>query len=346
MALGAIRVGARQMRAHVLQADAVLVQRGRIQIDAHRRQRAAAHLNLTDALDLRQLLRQDRGGGVVHLALLHDVGRERQNQYRRIGRIDFAIVGIARQRGGELAAGRVDRGLHIARGAVDVAIEVELQNDVGRAQRAGRSHLGHAGDAAQLPLERRRHRRRHILGLAPGSDADTLMVGKSTCGSGATGSNRKAITPASASPAVSSVVATGRLMNGAEMFKSACLRMFKDVPVRRSSRTIRAQRRSFLTLRSRRCDASRQSVEGQVDHRRRVQRQQLADDQAADDGDTERAPQLRPNAAAERQRQRTQQRRQRGHQDRTEAQQARLIDRVAVRSCPPCARPRGRSRSS
>ena len=44
------------------------------------------------------------------------------------------------------------------------------------------------------------------------------MVGKSTCGSGATGSFKNARTPASAMPIVSSVVATGRLMKGAEMF--------------------------------------------------------------------------------------------------------------------------------
>src|SRR5262249_55055127 len=43
-------------------------------------------------------------------------------------------------------------------------------------------------------------------------------VGKSTCGSGATGNSRNAITPLSASPIVSRVVATGRSMNGAEMF--------------------------------------------------------------------------------------------------------------------------------
>ena len=44
------------------------------------------------------------------------------------------------------------------------------------------------------------------------------MVGKSTCGSGATGSIENASMPASAMPSVSSVVATGRAMKGAEMF--------------------------------------------------------------------------------------------------------------------------------
>ena len=60
-----------------------------------------------------------------------------------------------------------------------------------------------------------------VSGLAPGKPACTEMVGKSTCGSGDTGSSRNAIAPASAMPSVSSVVATGRWMKGAEMFMSA-----------------------------------------------------------------------------------------------------------------------------
>src|SRR5689334_10339074 len=55
-----------------------------------------------------------------------------------------------------------------------------------------------------------------ISGLAPGSEAETEMVGKSTCGSGETGKSRNATAPASATPVVSRVVATGRLMNGDE----------------------------------------------------------------------------------------------------------------------------------
>ena len=57
--------------------------------------------------------------------------------------------------------------------------------------------------------------------LEPGSDAWTLIVGKSTCGSGETGSTRNATIPAISTATVSSVVATGRRMNGAEMFTRA-----------------------------------------------------------------------------------------------------------------------------
>jgi hypothetical protein len=55
-------------------------------------------------------------------------------------------------------------------------------------------------------------------GLAPGSDADTETTGKSTCGRGETGSSPNDTIPASATPMVSSVVATGRFTNGCVMF--------------------------------------------------------------------------------------------------------------------------------
>jgi hypothetical protein len=57
-----------------------------------------------------------------------------------------------------------------------------------------------------------------VSGLAPGSDAETLMVGKSTFGSGATGKNMYAAIPAIRIAAASSEVAMGLWMNGAEMF--------------------------------------------------------------------------------------------------------------------------------
>ena len=55
-----------------------------------------------------------------------------------------------------------------------------------------------------------------VSGLAPGSDADTEIVGKSTCGSGETGRKRYATAPAKPTAIVSSVVATGRWMKGEE----------------------------------------------------------------------------------------------------------------------------------
>ena len=61
-----------------------------------------------------------------------------------------------------------------------------------------------------------------VSALAPGNDADTWIVGKSTCGSGATGSNGNAITPTSASAAIKRDVAIGRRMQISEMFMRPC----------------------------------------------------------------------------------------------------------------------------
>ncbi len=74
-----------------------------------------------------------------------------------------------------------------------------------------------------------------VSGDAPGRLAETWMVGKSTLGSGDTGSFRKATRPASAMPMVSSVVATGRAMKGADRFTSAASRRpIGSVPARTS----------------------------------------------------------------------------------------------------------------
>ena len=108
-------------------------------------------------------------------------------------------------------------------------------------------------------------------------------------------------------------MATGRAMNGAEMFIRPARRRPAGLPGR-----LPRQPRS-------------QAVEHQIDHRRGEQRQHLADDQAADDGDAQRPAQFRAGAVAQHQRQRAEQRRHRGHQDRPEAQQAGLMDRLARR---------------
>ena len=108
-----------------------------------------------------------------------------------------------------------------------------------------------------------------VSGLAPGSEACTEMVGKSTCGSGETGSRLKAIAPVSAMPSVSSVVATGRSMKGAERFISAqMLTAALAQPLAVST--------AAAVLRKRRARA----VEGEIDHRRGEQREHLAHQQA------------------------------------------------------------------
>src|SRR5260370_31707366 len=61
-----------------------------------------------------------------------------------------------------------------------------------------------------------------VAGLGPGKPAPTAMVGKSTCGSGATGKKRNATTPESKIAMVINDVATGRRMKGAEKLEERC----------------------------------------------------------------------------------------------------------------------------
>ncbi|MCY1371050.1 hypothetical protein D9M69_581780 [compost metagenome] len=57
-----------------------------------------------------------------------------------------------------------------------------------------------------------------ISGLAPARLACTVITGKSICGSGATGNRPKLSAPTSRIARLSSMVATGRRMKGAERF--------------------------------------------------------------------------------------------------------------------------------
>ena len=54
LSLRRVGVGGRDRRAHLFEADAVLVQHRRVQFDADRRQRAAADRHLADAAHLRR----------------------------------------------------------------------------------------------------------------------------------------------------------------------------------------------------------------------------------------------------------------------------------------------------
>src|SRR5690242_21784755 len=65
-------------------------------------------------------------------------------------------------------------------------------------------------------------------GLAPGRLACTEMVGMSTSGSGETGSLKNAMAPATTSPSDSSVVATGRLMKGADRLITHAMKVVAD----------------------------------------------------------------------------------------------------------------------
>src|ERR1700722_10618926 len=127
-------------------------------------------------------------------------------------------------------------------------------------------------------------------GLAPGNCAVTEIVGKSTCGRGETGRASYPSNPPNAIATVRSVVATGRAMKGAETFMG-----------RRASRSLggRGAWRGAQTATEK---VRAEALDRKVNDGRRVQRQELAEQQSADDADAERPAQLRSGSLPERQR--------------------------------------------
>ena len=159
-----------------------------IELDAHRGLRAAADEDLADALDLRDLLRKDGVGHVVDLRLGNDVGRKRENEDRRIGRIGFAV---ARDFAAGTRASWLRAALMAACTSRDAASMSRLRSnwsvteaepselvDVIWLTPAMRPNWRSSGVATAEAI---------VSGLPPGSPAPTPMTGKSTSGSEATG---------------------------------------------------------------------------------------------------------------------------------------------------------------
>jgi hypothetical protein len=64
------------------------------------------------------------------------------------------ISRVAAQARRQIRARCIDGGLHIARSAIDVAIESELQGDTRRTHRALRGHFGDVGNLSEVTLKR------------------------------------------------------------------------------------------------------------------------------------------------------------------------------------------------
>ena len=124
--LRTVRVGGGERGAHVFEADAVAEQGARLQFDTHGRQGAAAEGHLADARHLGEFLLEHGRRGVVELALAQGARGQRQDHDRGIGGVDLAIGRVAPQAGRQVGPRGVDRGLDIARGAIDVAVQAEL----------------------------------------------------------------------------------------------------------------------------------------------------------------------------------------------------------------------------
>src|SRR5690349_21484743 len=140
----------------------------------------------------------------------------------------------------------------------------------------------------------------------------------------ATGSMRKASAPESSRAAVSSEEATGRRMNGAEIF----IGVYSIVRSARSARwrgrnvpLVAGLRRLHSALnRLRSTKAAGQTIEPDVHDRRGVKSEQLADQQSSDNADAQRLTQLGTGSGAYGQRQSSKQSGRGGHHDGPEAQ--------------------------
>ena len=92
------------------------------------------------------------------------VGRAQHDEEDRlIGRVDLLVRRRRRHLRRQLPRRAADHRLHVLRGGIDVAAQVELQRDVGAALRARRVDARQPGDGRELLLERQRHRRGHRL---------------------------------------------------------------------------------------------------------------------------------------------------------------------------------------
>ena len=128
----------------------------------------AADGDLSDAGHLRDLLCQIVVRVLVNGDKRHCGRVRRKNEDRRVGRIEL-LVGWRRRHGlRQRLARRCDRGLHVLRREIDIAVEIELNRNRRGAEGAERGHLGDAGDLAELAFERRCDRGRHGFGAGPG----------------------------------------------------------------------------------------------------------------------------------------------------------------------------------
>ena len=98
----------------------------RINLHTHRWKCATAGIDLPNALNLRQLLLNDRRSFIVKFVWAVLVRGKTDDHDRRIGGVDLAISWIGRKICRKIRLRSIDRCFHIASGAVDVAAQIEL----------------------------------------------------------------------------------------------------------------------------------------------------------------------------------------------------------------------------
>ena len=165
-------------RGDLIQSDATRGERPRVDLNPDRVFRRAKHLDLRDAVDRRETLREERLGILIEGGERQRVGRQREVENRRVGWIRLVVRGRLNA-GGQLAQRFRDRRLHILRSGVDIAREHELQRHIAVAQRARRRHRVESRDRRKLFFQRRgnsgSHRLRACTGQA-GGDRDRRKI--------------------------------------------------------------------------------------------------------------------------------------------------------------------------
>ncbi len=231
--------------------------------------------------NLAEFLRDHGICGVVDFRQRDVLRLHRQQHDRRVRGIDLPISRLAGQIHRKLAASRVDRRLHVASRRVDVAIQVELQSDVGITKLAGRDHLADARDMTELPLQRRGHRGRHRLRTRPRQirvDADRGKIDlrqrrgrKKREGHCSREQDRERN--------------EGGRDRSPDEWRREIGREFHSVPATALVRIRQLLNRIGDVESPPR--SPRQRIERQIHHRRRVQRKQLAQQQPANDRNTQ-----------------------------------------------------------
>ena len=146
--------GCHQCAANVFERQSARSELGGVDLDPNSRSLFAADGDLSDAGHLRDLLCQIVVRVLVNGDKRHCGGVRRKNEDRRVGGIEF-LVGRRRRHGlRQRLARRGDRGLHVLRRQVDIAVEIELNRNRRCAEGAERGHLGDAGDLADLAFKR------------------------------------------------------------------------------------------------------------------------------------------------------------------------------------------------
>jgi hypothetical protein len=98
---------------------------------------------------------QQRVGGVANRLDRQAVGGQRQRQDRRVGGVHLRVCRRIRQVQRQRPGRRVDRRLHVLRGRIHRAVQIELQGDLTGALRTLRCHQQQPGDLPELPFQRR-----------------------------------------------------------------------------------------------------------------------------------------------------------------------------------------------